>query len=84
MDRADLGFVGDIEERLEDASSNEGKGVKDVEGIVSCGSGDRAWLGSEGGCGALHVTETNISRQRERLLDGERTHWSKAWEWAKE
>jgi len=47
--------VGDVEERLEDASSNVGKGVKDVEGMVSCGSGDRAGFGSEGECGAAFV-----------------------------
>lgn len=49
MDRVDLEFVGEIEERLEeDASSNVGKGGKDVEGMVSCGSCDRAGFGPEG------------------------------------
>jgi hypothetical protein len=37
-DRADLEFVGEIEERLEeDASSNAGNGEKEEDGIVSCG-----------------------------------------------
>ena len=64
MDRADLGFVGEVEERLEDASSNVGKGVKDVEGIVSCGSCDREGWDSEGECGVLHAVKTTMSSQR--------------------
>jgi hypothetical protein len=41
---------------LEDASSNEGKGEKDVEGMERCGSCDRAeFVGSEGECGVTFV-----------------------------
>lgn len=38
MDRVDLRFVGEIEDRSEHASRNEGGGV-DVEGIASRESG---------------------------------------------
>jgi len=63
VDRVDLEFVGEIEERLEeDASSNVGKGEKDVEGMVSCGSCDRAGFGSEGECGVLRVVKKKKMR----------------------
>lgn len=45
-----------MEERLEDASSNVGNGEKDVGGMVSCGSCDRAgFVGSDGDCGVTFV-----------------------------
>jgi hypothetical protein len=47
--------VGEVEERLEEVSSKVGNGVKDVEGMVSCGSCDRAGCGSVGECGVAFV-----------------------------
>ena len=58
VDRVDLEFVGEVEERLDDASSNVGKGEKDVGGMVSCGSCDRAvFVDSDGESGVLRVVK---------------------------
>lgn len=52
-------------------SSKVGKGVKDVEGMVSCGSCDRGGFGSVGECGVLrveHVSSQKVKYDRKTYV----------------
>jgi hypothetical protein len=71
-----------MEERLEDAFSNVGNGEKDVGGMVSCGSCDRAgFVDSDGDCGVLHVVKREKNEKvGTKKVEGGHTHLLKVWE----